>query len=41
MKELLLIMTEFARLIIGTIIGIVLLIIVVSLYKFNDLCGIK
>jgi hypothetical protein len=41
MKEAMQILIEFTRLIIGTIIGIVLLIIVVSLYKFNDLCGIK
>lgn len=41
MKEILDITIGFTRLILGSILGIVLLIIVVSLCKFKELCGKK
>jgi hypothetical protein len=41
MKEILDYIIELIRLILGTILGVVLLIIVVSLCKFKELCGKK
>lgn len=41
MKAILDISIELTRLILGSILGIVLLIIVVSLCKFKELCGKK
>jgi hypothetical protein len=41
MKAILGITMEITRLIIGTLLGVVLLTIVVSLCKFKELCGKK
>ena len=41
MKEILDYIIELIRLILGTILGVVLLTIVVSLCKFKELCGKK
>jgi hypothetical protein len=41
MKEILDYIIELIRLILGTLLGVVLLIIVVSLCKFKQLCGKK
>jgi hypothetical protein len=41
MKAILGITMELSRLIIGTLLGVVLLTIVVSLCKFKELCGKK
>lgn len=41
MKAILGITIEISRLILGTLLGVILLTIVVSLCKFKELCGKK